>query len=504
MGYIPVNGSAQIKITPIDVTVTITGHTLKVGYDGNAHSADGYDATASSTLYDVTKNITYSGRAEAVRTNVGTTQMGFTADKFSNTNDNFAKVTFHVTDGSVTIDAVDAEITTAPHAKDQLVYNESFQTLVEPGSVTGGTLYYALGSDERIAPSDAKYSTNIPIAKNVGSYYIWYKVIADSNHIDLAPACVKVTLAEEGWTTVSGRIYDDDNNPVSDAVVTLTLGGKAVDQIISGSDGGYYFTAPPGVYNIVVKYDGATVTDMVDIDQSTTYDIGIFDANTDSLLNVVGNDNNIVVGGLNKEAKSVRDQEMISSDKNVTVRMTVTPVSATDKDAAASIESYAADRNLTYYDFTVEKTVDSLTSTLSETQNVLEIVIPCSFVNKKELAVYRSDGSGVLMLTESDSGAAGTYRVDASAGLVYIYTDQIMTYAIGYKPYYSIRSDVSLGGYSGAVSVTLSKDGDTIYELNDVSSDSISFRGVPKGTYSLTVTWIDGAENSLTTPFEIK
>lgn len=53
------------------------------------------------------------------------------------------------------------------------------------------------------------------------------------------------------------------------------------------------------------------------------------------------------------------------------------------------------------------------------------------------------------------------------------------------------------------MSVTLKKGDSVIYELKDVSSDNVSFKGVPKGSYSMTVTWFDGAENSLTTPFEI-
>ena len=37
-----------IKVEPINATVTITGHTNTVDYDGNAHSADGYDAQSST------------------------------------------------------------------------------------------------------------------------------------------------------------------------------------------------------------------------------------------------------------------------------------------------------------------------------------------------------------------------------------------------------------------------------------------------------------------------
>lgn len=113
-------------------------------------------------------------------------------------------------------------------------------------------------------------------------------------------------------------------------------------------------------------------------------------------------------------------------------------------------------------------------------------------------------GQKSLKYTRSNSREAGTCRVDSNAGLVYIYTDQINTYALSYKPYYSVKSEMTLGGFTGLVSVTLKKGDSVIYELKDVSSDNVSFKGVPKGSYSMTVTWFDGAENSLTTPFEIK
>ena len=501
--YRAVSGSAEVKINKISATVTITGHVVTADYNGNAHSADGYEAEADTDLYDATKDFTYNGRAEASRTDVGKTYMHLDAESFENTNDNFETVTFNVTDGYVEINPSDAVITTAPKAKDKLVYNGSEQELINAGSADGGTLYYAIGSDDKNAPSDSKFNKEIPTAKDVGNYYIWYMVKADSNHKGISPDCVKVTLAEKEWVTVKGIIHDDDNNPVSDATVSLTMGNNVVDEIISADNGGYYFTAPAGVYNIVVKINGTTITDMVDFSESTTYNVSVSDANTDSVLDVVDSDLNIVVGGLNKEADSIRVRDKVSSDKNVAVRMTVTPVTASSTDAVSAIGEYAADMNLDYYDFKVEKTVDLSTTYLDTTQNVLEIVIPYSFTNKQELTVYCADGSEVKTLTVSDSGEAGTFRVDANAGLVYIYTNQITTYALGYKPYYSVSSELTLGSFTGTVSVKLTKNDETIYELNDVSLDSISFAGVPKGQYSMTITWTDGAENTLTTPFEI-
>ena len=81
------------------VTVTITGRNNTSVYDDEEHTVDGYDAEASSALYDTEKSIAFSGTAEASRTEVGTTFMGLTADQFRNVNGNFSDVTFNVTDG---------------------------------------------------------------------------------------------------------------------------------------------------------------------------------------------------------------------------------------------------------------------------------------------------------------------------------------------------------------------------------------------------------------------
>ena len=98
-------------VKPIDVTVTITGANNTAPYDGAAHTVSDYTATASSDLYDVTKDFTFSGNATASQTNVGTANMGLKAEQFTNTNANFGTVTFEVTDGFQTITAIDVTVT---------------------------------------------------------------------------------------------------------------------------------------------------------------------------------------------------------------------------------------------------------------------------------------------------------------------------------------------------------------------------------------------------------
>lgn len=61
-----------------------------------------------------------------------------------------------------------------------LKYNKNQQELVTEGETNGGTLYYKLGDN-------GEWSTNIPTAKSVGTYKIYYYVEGDKNHNDYYP-----------------------------------------------------------------------------------------------------------------------------------------------------------------------------------------------------------------------------------------------------------------------------------------------------------------------------
>ncbi|MBR6132274.1 MAG: fibrobacter succinogenes major paralogous domain-containing protein [Bacteroidales bacterium] len=102
------------KITPINVTVTITGHHDAATFDNVEHSVSGYDVAVSNSLY-TTADFTFSGSANdsiAKRTEVGTTYMNLLQGQFANTNTNFASVTFNVTKGYQTINALGTVVVT--------------------------------------------------------------------------------------------------------------------------------------------------------------------------------------------------------------------------------------------------------------------------------------------------------------------------------------------------------------------------------------------------------
>ncbi len=104
------DGSQTITATDAEVVVTITGNAATATYDGKEHTVTGYEVTDISNKLYKESDINFTGTAKASRTDVGTTNMGLKADQFQNTNGNFKKVTFKVTDGSQTITATDAEV----------------------------------------------------------------------------------------------------------------------------------------------------------------------------------------------------------------------------------------------------------------------------------------------------------------------------------------------------------------------------------------------------------
>ena len=86
-----------------EVVVTITGHTKTVDYDGNEKTVTGYDVSITEGSKYTTSDFTFNGKAEAKGTAAGTYHMNLSENQFSNTNTNFTKVRFIVTDGELTI-----------------------------------------------------------------------------------------------------------------------------------------------------------------------------------------------------------------------------------------------------------------------------------------------------------------------------------------------------------------------------------------------------------------
>ena len=73
-------------------------------------------------------------------------------------------------------------------------YDGTEQALVTvTGEATGGEMQYALGENAADAP-ESGWDAAIPTAKNIGTYYVWYKCAGDETHLDSDAACVTVTV----------------------------------------------------------------------------------------------------------------------------------------------------------------------------------------------------------------------------------------------------------------------------------------------------------------------
>ncbi len=119
----------------------------------------------------------------------------------------------------------------APTAK-TLTYTGSAQKLVTAGEATGGTMYYAANT-ENTAPADNLYTTSIPAKTEVGTYYVWYKVVGDENHNDVEPECLAVSIKEkeeqkpsDGTITTDG-IYCASNHPSIQAGMVIHKSNEA-------------------------------------------------------------------------------------------------------------------------------------------------------------------------------------------------------------------------------------------------------------------------------------
>ena len=86
-------------------------------------------------------------------------------------------------------------VTTRPTAN-TLTYNGSEQELVTAGEADVCELQYALGTDSDTAPTEG-WSASIPTGTEVGTYYVWFKVVGDEEHSDSEPGCVIATIAAQ-------------------------------------------------------------------------------------------------------------------------------------------------------------------------------------------------------------------------------------------------------------------------------------------------------------------
>ena len=136
-----------------------------------------------------------------------------------------------------------ATLTNMPAAVANLVYTGSAQELVTAGVADGGTMQYKLGTD-------GTWSSDIPTATNAGEYTVYYKVLGDDNHGDIAEASVTVVMAKAN-STFSKLPFDPDLHYTGEMQALLIAGETTCGTIWYKLDDGEWTTTIPTEINAV-------------------------------------------------------------------------------------------------------------------------------------------------------------------------------------------------------------------------------------------------------------
>ncbi len=189
-----------------NVTVQIKGNTVKETYNGEAHTAAGYEIVKiTNDLYQAS-DFTFNGTASASRTDVGTTPMGLTSDMFVNNNDGFDSVVFEiVTDGYVKVDPLAVTVAITGNT-DSHVYDSAEHSVSGYTTAISSSLY---------TENDFAFSGNASAARTeAGTEPMGLKENQFAN------------INESGNFTVSFTVTDGSMTitPVTDEVVVTIVG----------------------------------------------------------------------------------------------------------------------------------------------------------------------------------------------------------------------------------------------------------------------------------------
>ena len=210
-------GQVEVTIAPKPVTATVElrkqDNSLFAScvYNGSAQTVDQVIVKDGSTVIDEAEyTVIYSDNI-----NAGTAKVNIT----DNLNGNYTVT------GSATfvIEKADIVFNPAPTAV-AITYDGKPHELLRPGTASGGTVQYALNS------ATATYRDAIPTGTEAGDYTVYYKVVGDKNHNDLAVQSVPVTIQRKELTDITIELTPDsfeyDGNVKMPAVAVKFTEGK--------------------------------------------------------------------------------------------------------------------------------------------------------------------------------------------------------------------------------------------------------------------------------------
>ena len=213
---------------------------------------------------------------------------------------------------TVNVNATDKLVptVTAPTAN-ALTYNGTEQALVTAGKTTGGTMLYRL--------DDSKWSEQIPTAKNVGKYTVWYKVQGNAEYADVAEQSLTVTVS---------------NQPSGGGGASGGGGGAS-----SGGGGGAAPAPTPDDADVITvkedTKDNTTSKPGAETDTTTTTKTTVKNTTTETTKNEQGQDVSKTTASVSKDlGDKLLDQAV--SNKSDTIEITVKSSDANNGSGAGS------------------------------------------------------------------------------------------------------------------------------------------------------------------------
>lgn len=227
---------------------TYTAPTAITGliYDGTAQDLIVAGSSSDGTWkYKLDSGIYTTTIPTATTVGTYTVSYKFEGDSNHTSKDDFEEFTITISKAT--------PVVTAPVAVSGLIYNGSSQELITAGSTTGGTLQYRLSTSEQ-------WITTLPKANAADTYTIYYKVVGDTNYLDVAEQSVEVTIAKKVVT-----------KPAEDETVFTYNGEEQTYQLATSSDyniSGTLTKIAAGTNNIGISL--VSTTNMVWDDESNT------------------------------------------------------------------------------------------------------------------------------------------------------------------------------------------------------------------------------------------
>lgn len=243
-----------LEITPVtgEITVTITGNTDTVVYNGTEQSITGYTTDVGEKAIDVTLN--QSGKDTAKGTNVGKYMMGLTVADFTVTSGNYSNIRVVVVDGWLEITPASIEQYATLTPQDVSKYYDG--TPLAAGTATaadsnGGELLVEYSVDGETWVTDPAGIT----ALNVSDSKTLQVRASGSNYAGYLTGTQKVTINRRPVTLTSAtaeKVYD--GTPLTDGTVIVSemgfVQGEGADYSVTGSQLHKGFSANAFTYTL--------------------------------------------------------------------------------------------------------------------------------------------------------------------------------------------------------------------------------------------------------------